>query len=321
MIVHPADAWLAHMRSGRFEEAWRVSDEMQRRRRGVDCRAWPRHLQFVWDGRPLEGRRVLVRCYHGLGDTVQYVRLLPRLREVAAEVILWVQPKLIPLLRSMRGFDRILPLHDGVPQASYDVDIELAELMHALRISLDTLPREVPYLHPPPIPKSSDDRSELIVGIVWRAGSWDARRSIPCDLLAPLGAVPGVAWRVFQHGPAREEWCHEFGSFHVSDDIVGEAQELRELDLLVSVDTFAAHFAGALAVPVWTLLPALADWRWMERRSDTPWYPGMRLFRQTHDDDWSPVIASIGAELQRLASTRRAAVVRAEPMSGMANAQ
>src|SRR5688572_4769011 len=109
------DDWTLHMRRGEFEAAWKVSDRVLRARAGVPCEHLPRHFQYFWDGQPLDGKRVLVRCYHGLGDTIQFIRYAPLLRSRAREVIVWAQPKLIPLLRSVPGIDLLLPLHDGAP--------------------------------------------------------------------------------------------------------------------------------------------------------------------------------------------------------------
>jgi hypothetical protein len=287
------------MMSGRFEEAWRVSDELQRMRSVGDPLAEePRHLQRVWDGTPMTGRRVLVRCYHGLGDTIQYVRLLPQLRAIASAVILWVQPKLVPLLDGLPGADEVLPLHDGEPDVGYDVDVELAELMHALRITLETVPTRVPYVpRTAPTVRTRGCEDRAIVGLVWQSGGWDERRSIPYHTLAPLGAIPDIEWRLFQHGPALADWHHDFGNACAFETLLEETRAMRDLDLLVSVDTFPAHLAGALGVPVWTLLHAEADWRWMRDRSDTPWYPSMRLLRQPAPENWRDVIAQVCREL------------------------
>lgn len=297
---HDADAWLRHMRRGDFAAAWAFSDAVLRSRVGAPCWHLPRHLQYVWDGTPLDGRRVLVRCYHGLGDTIQFSRYLPLVEAVASEVIVWAQPKLIPLLSTMRGGWRYLPLHDGTPEVSFDVDVELMELPHVFRTTLATVPAEIPYLHVDPAPLPRDGR--LAVGLVWRGGGWDERRSIPFPLLAPLTAVPGVAWHVFQQGPALAEWGGRFGSLPGACDLFAEARVVRALDLMISVDTMAAHLAGALGVPVWNLLQREADWRWMEDRDDSPWYPTMRLFRQERDGEWALVVARVAAELERLAA-------------------
>src|SRR5689334_7550022 len=103
--------WLALMRAGRFAYAWHVSDAALRLRSGIDCSRWPRHEQFIWQGASLAGQRVLIRCYHGLGDTLQFVRFVPRTS--ARDVTLWAQPQLLPLLRHMPGIDHLEPLHDG----------------------------------------------------------------------------------------------------------------------------------------------------------------------------------------------------------------
>ncbi|HEX2092082.1 MAG TPA: hypothetical protein VHG28_06750 [Longimicrobiaceae bacterium] len=293
------DPWMRHMQRGEFEAAWEISDRVLRSRAGVSCRHLPRHQQYVWDGTPLAGKRVLIRCYHGLGDTLQFIRYAPLVREVAAEVTVWAQPELIPLLRSARGIDRLLPLHDAAPEVEYveyDVDVEVMELPHVFRTTLRTLPAEVPYLHADPVPLPRDGR--LAVGLVWRAGSWDERRSVPVELLTPLARIPGVALHVLQRGPALAERPEGFGVVSGSDDAMEAAGILRALDLLVSVDTMPAHLAGALGVPVWTLLHSDPDWRWIEGSDDSPWYPTMRLFRQERPGEWEAVVARVAAELE-----------------------
>jgi hypothetical protein len=292
------DEWLALMRAGQFSAAWCVSDAALRLRSGIDCSQWPRHEQFIWRGASLAGKRVLIRCYHGLGDTLQFVRFAARTR--ARQVTLWVQPKLIQLLRSMPGIDRLEPLHDGTPALSYDVDVELAELMHVLRVTPDVLASELPYLNVPPaeLPRTG----HLRVGIVWAAGDWDPRRSLSCESLAVLRELRGGEWDVLQRGPALREWPHDFGTIPKIENIVDEARVLRALDLLITVDTCSAHLAGALGVPVWTLLRHDADWRWMVDRSDTPWYPTMRLIRQRRADDWTDVLRTVVRDLGQLAA-------------------
>jgi hypothetical protein len=284
------------MRTGRFAEAWQVSDRAGQLRAHVDCSAWPRHQQFIWRGEPLAGRRVLVRCYHGLGDTLQFVRFLPRLREMASAVYLWVQPALVPLLESWSCIDRVLPLHDGQPDIDYDIDIELAELMHALRVTPDALAANVPYLHAEALIPDVE-RAQLRVGLVWAAGEWDARRSIPCAMLSRFTSITGIEWLLLQRGPALSQWHHAFGRVPEISNIVDEARVLRSLDLLITVDTCSAHLAGGLGIPVWTLLQQDADWRWMQGRADTPWYPTMQLIRQAEPGSWDWVLDEVERRL------------------------
>lgn len=297
----PRDPWMEHMRRGDFAAAWAISDAALRARAGRPCWHWPRHQQYVWDGTPLAGRRVLVRCYHGLGDTVQFIRYVPRVKAVAREVIVWAQPALLPLLGSVPGIDRLLPLHDGAPEAEYDVDVEVMELPHVFRTTLATLPAEVPYLRSVPIawPRTG----HLRVGLVWQAGEWDPRRSIPPRTLAPLLACPGVQFLLLQRGARLPA---ELGLPHVHDRSSPQAEmvaaTMTSLDLMISVDSFPAHLAGALGVPTWLLLAHEADWRWMAKRDDSPWYPTLRLFRQPSPDEWAPVIVRVCRELAALAA-------------------
>ena len=296
------EAWLAHMLRGDYATAWTVSDEILRARGDAPTWHLPRHLQAVWRGEPLDGKRVLVRCYHGLGDTLQFIRYAPLVAGIAAEVTVWAQPTLLPLLGTVKGIDRLLPLHDGEPDAVYDVDVELMELPHVFRTTIDTIPRDVPYLHVPALRRWTHD---FAVGIAWAAGDWDARRSIPFELLEPLDNIEGVSLHVLQRGPHRGDWRPGFGTLARVRDPYEEAQLMRALDLIISVDSMPAHLAGALGVPVWTLLHHEPDWRWMSRGDRSPWYPTMRLFRQPRPGDWEPVIARVAKELAHAARIER----------------
>jgi hypothetical protein len=294
-----AAAWMRHMRTGEWEAAWRVSDRVLARHAGQPSWHLPRHEQWIWNGTPLDGRRVLVRCYHGLGDTLQFIRYAPLLRAIGAEATFWVQPALIPLLRTMPDAGTLLPLHDGDAGVEYDVDVEIMELAHVFHTTPRSIPGPVPYLHAEPASLPRDGR--LHVGLVWKAGDWDDRRSIPADLLRPLAEVPGVAIHVLQRGGGLAERPADFGVDSGSDDPMEAARTMRALDLVVTVDSMPAHLAGALGVPVWTLLHAEPDWRWMDHRDDSPWYPSMRLFRQPRPGDWPAVVARVAAELARTA--------------------
>ena len=287
------------MRGGDFAAAWAISDEVLQRRRaaGEDCSDWPRHLQFVWNGAPLDGKRVLVRCYHGLGDTIQFVRLLSLLRPRVREITLWTQPQLVDLLRTVAGIDRILPLHDGEPDVDYDIDIELMELPHALRLTLE----ELKWGHSSFSNQRKMMNVPISIGLVWRAGDWVPQRSVPDAALAPLGNLEGVRWYSLQY-PSRPP---PFPATDLScENICEMATRMQYLDLIISVDTMAAHLAGALGLPVWTLLHDECDWRWLSGRDDSPWYPSMRLFRQPAAGDWDSVIDRVLAQLRPSAAAR-----------------
>jgi ADP-heptose:LPS heptosyltransferase len=140
----------------------------------------------------------------------------------------------------------------------------------------------------------------LAVGVIWKAGEWDDRRSLPVSLLSRLTEVPNITLHALQRGDELRNWLPHFGAISGSDQALDLAQIMRQLDLIISVDSFTAHLAGALACPTWTLLHADADWRWMRGRDDSPWYPTMRLYRQPRAGDWNSVVSRVAADLDQL---------------------
>ena len=298
--------WTHALRGNDFQRAWELSDASlsEYRLSGAVKHTGERHLQRVWRGEDLKDRSVLVRCYHGLGDTIQFIRFAKPLRELAREVIVWRQPELLALVRQVEGVDRVLPLHDGSPDVSFDVDIEVMELAHALRVTPQLTTRRVPYL--PRAPRAMPPSFRLSVGIVWEAGNWNPDRSVPPRLFARLLEQGDVRLLSFQQGPARAFAATIPAEDVAVADIEMLAHRIMQLDLIICVDTMVAHLAGALGAPVWTLLHRPCDWRWPETGRDTLWYPSMKLFHQKTAGDWSGVMEEIVEELKLFASNNPA---------------
>lgn len=295
--IDRAGQWFAAMRSQDLDRAWRIGDQMlrQRRKSAIPKHTGPRHLQQIWRGESLEDARVLVRCYHGLGDTIQFIRFATPLRRIARQVIVWCQPELQSLVARVAGVDDVLPLHDGTVEAGFDVDIEVMELPHALRVTKADLGHGVPYLsvRPEPVVSGSDD---FRVGVVWKAGEWDTRRSIPQNHLEPLTAIKNLRlYSLHPDADVNDGFMAGWGSAAI-DTL---AARMAALDLIITVDTMSAHLAGALGVPTWTLLHSEADWRW-GRGTHCVWYPTMRLFRQNVSGDWTSPLLQVANELRNI---------------------
>ena len=299
--------WMCFALRGDFSSAWEITDKTEIARRATPVTNLPRHLQRLWNGQSINNKRVLVRCYQGLGDTIQFIRHVPLLRKFCTQLRVQCQPRLAPLLRSLLNFDELHLLDADESTISYDIEIESLELPYIFRTTLDTIPRTVPYLC------ISDTnvqaaRSKLPscgfrIGLVWASGDWDVTRNIAVSRLSVLGGIPDLKFVSLQRGQSRHEIeanCENLQFHYLEDDratILETAALIQNLDLLISVDTMSAHLAGALGKPVWLLLPFCADWRWMLHRSDSPWYPTMRIFRQPLPGDWDSVIAKIAREL------------------------
>jgi len=274
-----------------------------------------------WDGEPFAGATLLVTRDQGYGDAIAFARYLPAVKARGGRVILETAPALAPLFAQLTAIDELRVVDEATIHADpIDLHIPIWGLPGALRTELDTIPAAVPYLHPAPERRARWRRvlagtARRRIGIVW-AGNPDHRndhhRSCRLDDFAPLGGIDGVAWFGLQHGAqGARRGC---GTLEIEPlgpriaDFADTAAIVRELDLVITVDTAVAHLAGALGTPVWTLLPYAPDWRWLRERHDSPWYPTMRLFRQPRPGDWAAVIAAVGQALQSLLVTAPLAV-------------
>jgi len=300
----PDRDWDEAMRGGDLQRAWELSDRSLQEycASGASKHTGERHFQRIWRGEALNGRCVLVRCYHGLGDTIQFIRFAKPLRDIADQVLIWVQPELLDLLRGVEGVDQLYPLHDGAPDARYDVDIEIMELAHALRATPELISSRVPYLHvAPSLPTvRSAGEPPISVGLVWEAGNWDRRRCVPPRALSPLQAIPGIRLFSLQQGPGRAMADTIPAKDIAAPDLASLAATIMRLDLIVTIDTMVAHLAGALGVPVWTMLHADCDWRWPKTDRRSIWYPTMRLFHQPRSGDWDGLLLQVAEELKQL---------------------
>lgn len=308
------------LRQGRWTEGW------QR----LEARDWIAAMQDYlqlprWDGGPLAGRRILVGVEAGHGDMIQFCRYGAHLRAAgAARVGVLCHPGLVALFGGLRGADAAIGLDGALRREDWDVWVPPLSLPRHFGTTVGTVPAALPYLVPDAArvaraaPLLATAAGALKVGLVWRGNPRfenDGARSLPgLATLAPLGRVAGVRWFSLQKGPGEDEAAAGAPGLDVTDlapalgDFADTAALVAQLDLVITVDTACAHLAGALGRPCWVLLPAwMPDWRWLQEREDTPWYPGtMRLFRQRRDGEWGEVVERV-AEALAVPGTCRAA--------------
>lgn len=297
-----AGRWMAHALHGDLSAAWEESASI--RSRGLDDGT------CFWRGDDLAGKRVIVRCLHGFGDAVQFFRYAPRLSALAARVVWEVPPALLELARCFRGADNVISWGSRHSIArSWDTQVEAMELPCIFETRTDDLPLATQYLRLPGRMVASVSRRMGVkslprVGIVWAAGGWNPSRSIPHHCLRRLLNTSGCELWNLQGGAERQAWravpnCPSLRDATMcGDGILPLAAIVAQLDLVITVDTLAAHLAGALGVPAWVMLQYAADWRWMTERNDSPWYPSLRLFRQPSPGDWTSLVSDIEAKLQ-----------------------
>jgi tetratricopeptide (TPR) repeat protein len=305
---------LALLTLGRYREGWEGYESRWRDPRFCeDERAYPmpRWHDAAAD---IGGRTVLLHAEQGLGDTIQFVRYAPLVRRLGAQVVLEVQAPLLGLVQTFA--DRVIPAGADLPPC--DFHCPLLSLPLAFRTDVPTIPAQIPYLRADPARRAAwaerlGPRRRMRVGLAISGSAEhpeDALRSIPAALFAPLLALPDVDFHLVQKDVREPDMAVLRAAGRVTlhadhlRDFTETAALLGLLDLLVSVDTSAAHLGGALGMPVWLLLQSNADFRWLRVREDSPWYPSMRLFRQSAPRRWEPVLARVAAALRERIAQR-----------------
>ena len=300
---------IARLSLGDFDEGWK---RYEWRWKNPLFRSRKRNFsQPLWLGEfSLEGKTILLHAEQGLGDTLQFVRYVPMVAALGAHVVLEVQGSLKPLLAQTKGITRILDTEEEHPP--FDCHCPLMSLPLAFGTRLDTIPNSGPYLEAPSerIANWKDKLAagKLRVGVAWSGSEkhkHDSNRSISFAALAPLLTEPGAKFfsiqREVRAGDAaplssNTNIVHLGGDL---DDFADTAAVISHLDLVVTVDTAVAHLAGAMGKPTWILVPFWADFRWLQHRTDSPWYPTATLFRQPRPNDWPAPIDQIRAELRQ----------------------
>jgi tetratricopeptide (TPR) repeat protein len=297
---------IVHLVDGDFARGWRKYEWR-----------WQKPRQFaapLWlGGEPLAGRTLLIYPEQGLGDTLQCVRYAALAAARGANVVVEVQPPLKSVLAGVDGVSEMVA--EGDPLTPHDLCCPMLSLPLAFGTTLATIPNRVPYIVAAPerIAKWRElmPTGKARVGLVWagnRGHHNNRNRSIALERLLPLLAVPGIDWVALQTeigGPDRAVLDAHPDITNLGDGLVDfgdTAAVMAALDLVVSVDTAAAHLAGAMAKRVWILQPFSPDWRWLIDRRDSPWYPTAKLFRQPAPGDWSSVISEVVRELPGVAA-------------------
>ena len=300
----------ARLTIGDFETGWQKYE--WRRLLGV---LRPLGPQPLWlGGSELRGKTILLFAEQGLGDTLQFVRYAPIVAREGAHIVVEVQPELKSLLT---GMPAITVCARGERLPPFDWQTPLLSLPYALGTTLETIPAEIPYLSPAaeklaqwrPIVERAGMPT---VGFKWRANeTTGSNKSIPLELLLPLMRTPGIRCVALERDvlDTDERLLPEVGDIAVPGaqlrDFSDTAAVLAMVDLVISVDTSVAHLAGALGRPLWLPLQFGADFRWLRDRTDSPWYPSARLFRQRSPGDWPGVVAELTRELAAFVEQRR----------------
>ncbi len=272
-----------------------------------------------WDGSSFDGKTLLVHCEQGLGDSIQFVRYLPRVQSLGGRVLLEAPKTLLDLFKGIPGVDEFLEFSpDRKTTAPFDLFAAIMDLPAIFHTTLETIPDAMPYLFAP------KDRMDLIgrhiatddlrIGFVWSGNPKNPdnpNRSCRFERFMDLVRIPGLTlYSVQKPGMAENAKCQIQRDGALRNRIVDLAEHLHDmsdtaaaiesLDLVITVDTSVAHLAGAMNKPVWILLSAAADWRWLLGRDDSPWYRSARLIRQKQLGDWTEVFARIRRALERI---------------------
>ncbi len=300
--AHMQMAW-NHLLQGRFAEGW-AEYEWRWRCAGA---ALPRFPLPIWNGSDPAGRRIMLHAEQGYGDTIQFIRYAKLLAGGGATVVLYCQEAIGELMSTAPGLEQVIS--DATKLPPFDAWCPLLSLPKRFGTTLETIPDEIPYLRVDERravewrERIKGDPAALRVGLCWtgsRTNPNHVRRSIPPDELSALGGVQGVLFYKLQiDSGGNAAPIPLVDHTRAVRDFADTAALIAQMDLVISVDTAAAHLAGALGKKVWTLLPSVPEWRWLLGRSDSPWYPTMRLMRKG-TPSWRELVEKVAKELNRL---------------------
>lgn len=289
------DLGLTQLLLGNFEDGWRGYGY---RLKSASVRTKDTFNRPLWDGKSFAGKKLLVHVEQGLGDSIQFFRFLPLVKKLGGEVLLECQPELIRWMQNHPGVDHLYP--HGEKHPPHDLHAYLMSLPELLKTTGDTIPAPINPLTTTPSPRTSE---KIQVGIVWAGKpehSDDKRRSTQLEYFLNLATVPGVQLVSLQKGKAQETLAGQkfiIDRGNDCDDFLDTAHIIQGLDLIITVDTSVAHLAGTLGKPTWILLGHMPDWRWMLDRPGSPWYPSVRLYRQSSENQWEELFARVREDL------------------------
>ncbi|MBR9971217.1 tetratricopeptide repeat protein [Magnetospirillum sulfuroxidans] len=265
-------------------------------------------------GQDLRGKTVLVAAEQGFGDSLQFARFLPILAAQCGTLVVECLPELQTLFAAIPGV--ALVFAKGAPSPAHDLWIPIMSLAHWLGVGADSLPGPVPYLRAPQSlakPLGRPPGSLLNVGLIWAGKTVPRDRSWPLEQLLPLMEDPRLAFWSLQMGERAGDMKALGVNALVRDlspaisSFADTAALMNALDIIVTIDTSAAHLAGALGKPTWMLLRYVSDWRWLDQGDTCAWYPSMRLFRQPDPEDFSTPVARLKSWLTQAADKVAAA--------------
>ena len=302
---------LALLVRGRFQEGWPIYEWRKRR---VAPEAFHAQGRPAWSGKEdIAGKILFIEAEQGLGDTIQFCRYAPMAADLGAQVILTAQAVLVRLLESLDPRIEIVPA--TIVPAAFDYHIPLLSLPLAFGTEVTNIPATVPYLRAEPEQvarmRSRIGGTGFKIGICWQGSYIAGTRSFAVRQLERIARLPGARLISLQKGAGIEQlgslpdgMTVESLGGNFPEDFVETAAAMEAMDLIITCDTSVAHLAGALGRPVWVALRYAADWRWLLERPDSPWYPGMRLFRQNALGDWPSVFAEIEAQLEKILAAK-----------------
>ncbi len=302
-----------YLLQGKFEKGW---EEYEWRLKRPDYPKRELKKPFL-QTENISGKIILVYGEQGLGDSIQFVRYLPMLKEKGAVVIFECDKQLTSLFKNLNGIDRLVEKNKNKePDFNYDYHIPLLSLPYYFRTDLDNIPKEKEYLSVDQSlvelwSKNITGKNTIKAGIVWAGNPThtnDKNRSCSLKTFIPFLSVPGIDFYSLQKGSASDQLdnCKEqiTNIAEKINTLEDTAAIISNLDLVITIDSSVAHLAGALGKPVWVLIPFLPDWRWMLDRKDSPWYPSMKLFRQQNTGQWNGVIMEVKNNLEKISNCK-----------------